>query len=118
MKFGIRLCAGDAQEEPLSYGIETMKNIPELQKRIQQTVADVRQAGIDQMDVRSPNLLWNREAQRVMLIDFERAAVIKFGPKERAMQEVSPNKKRKQPGSVRKMRRKVFPLQSRHNFRI
>ncbi len=37
---------------------EAMKNTPELQKRILQTVTEVRRAGIDQMDVRSPNLLW------------------------------------------------------------
>lgn len=60
---------------------EAMKNTSKLQKRITQTVTEVRRAGIDQMDVRSPNLLWNQELQRVMLIDFERAAMIKFGPK-------------------------------------
>ncbi len=37
------------------------------------------------MDIRSPNLLWNKEAQRVMLIDFERAAVTKCGLKDRGM---------------------------------
>ena len=46
-----------------------------------------------------------------MLIDFERAAAIKFGLEERAMQEVSPNKKRKRSGSLeRKMRLKGFSL--------
>ncbi len=34
---------------------------------------------------RSPNLLWNKEAQRVMLIDFARAAVTKCGLKDRGM---------------------------------
>ena len=33
---------------------EAMKNMPELQKRILQTVTEVRRAGIDQMDLRSP----------------------------------------------------------------
>lgn len=56
------------------------------------------------MDIRSPNLLWNQELQRVMLIDFERAAMIKFGPKnngvhkEGAMQKLSSNKRRKLQG--------------------
>ncbi len=78
---------------------EAVKDMPELPKRIQQTVAEVQQAGINQMDVRPQNLLWNREAQRVMLIDFERAVVIKSRPKdssmpkERAVREVSSNKK-------------------------
>lgn len=83
---------------------EAMKNTSKLQKRITQTVTEVRRAGIDQMDVRSPNLLWNQELQRVMLIDFERAAMIKFGPKnngvhkEGAMQKLSSNKRRKLQG--------------------
>jgi len=66
------------------------------------------------MDVRPPNLLWNREAQRVILIDFERAAMAKCGHQdngmhnERVMQEISPNKKRKRAGSLeRKIRRRV-----------
>ena len=29
------------------------------------------------MDIRPPNLLWSQEAQRVMLIDFERAVTAK-----------------------------------------
>ena len=80
---------------------ETVKDAPDLPKRIQQTVGEVRRAGVYQMDVRSPNLLWNREAQRVMLIDFERARLIESSPKKestrvgRVMKEVSPNKKRK-----------------------
>jgi hypothetical protein len=87
---------------------EAVKNTPELPKWIQQTVAEVRRAGIDQMDVRSPNLLWNREAQRVMLIDFERAIVIKAGPKGRVMQEMSPNKRERAGSPERKIRRKAF----------
>jgi hypothetical protein len=79
---------------------ETAKEMAGMQKEIRRTVAEVRRAGIDQMDVRSPNLLWNREAQRVMLIDFKRAIEIKARDdrtdKERAMQEISPNKRRKQ----------------------
>ena len=62
-----------------------------LQSETQRTVNEVRQAGIDQCDVRSPNLLWNEETQRVMLIDFERAVEI---PQRPAMEEASPNKRR------------------------
>ena len=93
---------------------EAMRNTPELRRGVQQTVAEVQRAGIDQMDVRSPNLLWNREAQRVMLIDFERAALIKFGPKddgmhkERVMQETSPNKRRKRAESPERKMGRVF----------
>jgi hypothetical protein len=82
-------------------------NTAELPKWIQQTVAEVRRAGIDQMDVRSPNLLWNQEAQRVMLIDFERAIMIQAEPKERVMQEISPNKRKRAGSPEQKMRRKA-----------
>ena len=70
-------------------------------------MAEVRRAGIDQMDVRSPNLLWNQEAQRVMLIDFERAIMIQAEPKERVMQEISPNKRKRAGSPEQKMRRKA-----------
>ena len=92
---------------------ESIKDSLRLQKEIKRTMTEVRRAGVDQMDLRSPNLLWNQEAQRVMLIDFERATMIKGLEhdgvhEERVMQEISPNKKRKEAKSVeRKMRRRV-----------
>jgi predicted acylesterase/phospholipase RssA len=90
---------GEAADED-----EAVKGMAGMQEEIQRTVAEVRRAGVDQMDVRSPNLLWNREAQRVMLIDFERA----HAAKKRAMQEISPNKRRKPfKSSMRRTRRKA-----------
>lgn len=93
---------------------ESMKDSSELQKEIKRTVTDVRRAGVDQMDVRPSNLLWNRETHRVMLIDFERAAMTQCGLQgngirgERVMQEISPNRERKPTGSPkRKTRRRV-----------
>jgi hypothetical protein len=89
---------------------ESIKDSSEVQKEIKRTMTEVRRAGVDQMDVRSSNLLWNREAQRVMLIDFERAAMAKCGlqdngmHEERVMQEMSPNKKRKRAGSLERKR--------------
>ena len=98
---------GEAADED-----EAVKGMAGMQEEIQRTVAEVRRAGVDQMDVRSPNLLWNREAQRVMLIDFKRAIEIKARDdrtdKERAMQEISPNKRRKPfKSSMRRTRRKA-----------
>ena len=58
-------------------------------------MAEVRRAGIDQIDIQSPNLLWNQEEQRVMLIDFERVIMIQAEPKERVIQEMSPNKRKR-----------------------
>lgn len=72
----------------------------------QRTLDEVRNEGIEQEDFRSPNLLWNEENQRVMLIDFERATYINRSKesititnvKEKpVLQEVSHNMKRKRP---------------------
>ncbi|MCJ1402238.1 hypothetical protein MMC11_005458 [Xylographa trunciseda] len=83
-----------------------VKETSGLQAEIQRTVAEVQREGIDQADVRRPNLLWNREAQRVMLIDFERAQSM---VKELPLQDVSPNKRRNEFESpVREMRRKAL----------
>ena len=55
----------------------SVKNSSELRKEIKRTTAEMEAQGIHQMDIRPPNLFWNQEAQRVMLIDFERAVTAK-----------------------------------------
>ena len=55
---------------------KSVKGWQGLQREIRRTVAEVRSAGVDQSDERPPNMLWNRERKRVMLIDFERAKYI------------------------------------------
>ena len=66
----------------LSWGGDRLDESSEisLRKEIQRTVAEVEEAGISQEDVRYPNLLWNEDAGRVLLIDFERARSIKPRP--------------------------------------
>lgn len=90
---------------------ESIKGWKGLEQEIRRTVDDVRRVGIDQADVRRPNLLWNQEQKRVMLIDFERAKNIptesnvlpEMSPNKRqrnALQEISiPNKKPSRPRS-------------------
>ena len=78
---------------------------PEFFDEIRRTAVEVRRQGVDQMDTRTPNLLWNEEAQRVMLIDFKRAVIIKRSKdcglhKDRALQEIIPNRKRKRAESL------------------
>jgi hypothetical protein len=92
---------------------KAVKGMAGIQEEIQRTVAEVRRAGVDQMDIRLPNLLWNQEAQRVILIDFERAIEVEArdarAAKKRAMQKISPNKRRKRFKSpIRGTRRKTF----------
>lgn len=41
--------------------------------------------GVEHGDVRPPNVLWNPESKKVMLVDFERSI----------LQEITPNRKRK-----------------------
>ncbi|MCJ1267059.1 hypothetical protein MMC22_006944 [Lobaria immixta] len=77
------------------------------QEEVQQTLREVRAAGIDQGDVRTVNLLWNKEKKRAMLIDFERAVYLRrdvLGAnatqthktlRANALQEISPNKESK-----------------------
>ena len=50
-------------------------------------------AGVLHQDIRMPNLLWNEETKRVMVIDFERAEIVKAV--RRALSPMSPNRKRK-----------------------
>jgi len=76
---------------------ESVKGWQGLQREIRRTVAEVRREGVDQSDERPPNILWNREQKRVMLIDFERAKYIGG-----VLQEISPNKKRKRAGSSKR----------------
>lgn len=74
-----------------------------LQYERERTIREVRKLGVLQMDERSPNLLWNESAGRVMLIDFERARVIpsaavkkraeRLEPSAAPASEVSPYKK-------------------------
>jgi hypothetical protein len=79
-----------------------------LLDEVDRTVAEVRDEGIDQHDVRSPNVLWNEEVGRVMLVDFERAIRIKSAHNSgaRPLHESSPNKRQKLErlaGKVRKV---------------
>jgi serine/threonine protein kinase len=48
--------------------------------------------GVEHRDVRPPNVLWNTEGRKVMLVDFERSEILKQVP---VLQETSPNRKRK-----------------------
>ena len=48
--------------------------------------------GVEHRDVRPPNVLWNPESRKVMLVDFERSEILEQVP---ILQEISPNRKRK-----------------------
>jgi predicted Ser/Thr protein kinase len=53
---------------------------------------ELRDRGVEHRDMRPPNVLWNHENKRVMLVDFERSEILKQVP---VLQEISPNRKRR-----------------------
>ena len=55
----------------------------------------IHQAGVLHHDIRMPNLLWNEETKRVMVIDFEAAEIVKAQAVRQALAPISPNRKRK-----------------------
>ncbi|PYI14490.1 hypothetical protein BO99DRAFT_450171 [Aspergillus violaceofuscus CBS 115571] len=52
---------------------------PRLQHYMNDTEAEVREAGVLHCDLHMSNFLWNEEAARVMLIDFSRAEILRKG---------------------------------------
>ena len=58
---------------------------------IKQFETRLARLGVQHEDIRPPNMLWNEETGGVMFIDFERSTEIPSS----ALQEISPNKKRK-----------------------
>jgi aminoglycoside phosphotransferase (APT) family kinase protein len=74
--------------------------MPNLKEEVVQLVDDLRVQGVIHKDVRAPNILWNAERCRPMLIDFERFTTTSPGPDfvgVKPLQEISPNRKRKRP---------------------
>jgi hypothetical protein len=57
---------------------------------------EIHGEGAELNDVREPNILWNAERGRAMLIDLERSRLLRPGSLQ-PFQELSPNRKRKQP---------------------
>ena len=86
----------------MSWGGETVDeaDMPKLKEEVMQLVGALRVQGVIYKDVRAPNILWNAERRRPMLIDFERSTTTSPGPDfvgVKPLQEISPNRKRKRP---------------------
>lgn len=65
-----------------------------LREARDRAVTELRHHGIEHMDARDPNFLWNAENKRVMLIDFERSRVLE-NVRKRALEEIGENENRK-----------------------
>ena len=70
----------------------------DFKEEIRLSENEMCQRGVIHGDVRGPNILWNRELGRVMLVDFERSTMLDQGPPKRkseALVDMSPNKRRR-----------------------
>ncbi len=84
-------------------GDEAVKaSVPDLAGEVRRTSQEVRAMGVVHGDEREPNMLWNTERRRVMLIDFDRASFLPV-PKHKQLLKLSKKEKKRKtigPGSV------------------
>lgn len=72
---------------------DTMSSMArDIAQETKQAVVEMRKYGVEHSDVRPPNVLWNSENAKLMLIDFERSLILKQAS---TLQEMLPNGKRK-----------------------
>ena len=78
-------------------GHKTLEGIdrPTWKSDLVSAVDAIHAAGVVHRDLRTYNLLWNEELKRVMVIDFERAQIVKG--LRRVLSPCSPNRERKRP---------------------
>jgi len=72
----------------------------DLPEETRRSVDEIYGEGVAHNDVREPNILWNTERQRAMLVDFERSYLLHW-----PLQELSPN-----PNKERKARQRKRPV--------
>lgn len=68
--------------------------LPNLKSEVQRSTRTIFLHGVDHKDEREPNLLWNSERGRVMVIDFDRASLLP-PPKHKLLSALSCGRKRK-----------------------
>lgn len=74
---------------------------------------ELRNHGVEHNVMRPPNIMWNAETRRVMVVDFERSEILK---REHILQETSPNREQKhltstelKPGDAERSHLRVKP---------
>ena len=83
----------------MSWGGERIDEINVMRTystQITQFESQIARLGVQHEDIRPPNMLWNQETGGVMFIDFERSIEVRG----RALQEITPNRKRKRSPEV------------------
>ncbi|KAM4060855.1 Meiotic driver SPOK1 [Hirsutella rhossiliensis] len=69
--------------------------VPDLAAEVRRSSQAVWAEGVDHGDEREPNLLWNNERRRVMLVDFDRANLLP-APKHKQLFHLSRDKRKRQ----------------------
>ncbi|KAI9808225.1 MAG: hypothetical protein M1825_004682 [Sarcosagium campestre] len=82
----------------LSWGGDGLTNNQEVKtrarKELGRSVTEMHRAGILHNDIRAANLVWNRERQRIMIIDFERSELLQ-NAHETVLSPTSSNKRKR-----------------------
>ncbi|KAM3516196.1 hypothetical protein MY11210_000218 [Beauveria gryllotalpidicola] len=87
----------------LSWGGHKLHQLPAdvdtsyLADKTLQSLRALHRVGVVHKDVREPNLLYNSETKRVMIIDFERSVLVQqpSPPRRRALGELAPNRRQR-----------------------
>jgi len=77
--------------------------VPDLAAELRRSSRAVWSEGVDHGDEREPNMLWSEERRRVMLVDFDRAALLPAVKHEQVSKLSRFDKKRKWQGDVLEM---------------
>ena len=71
--------------------VDQVEGVRNLEMEVKRFEGKLARSGVRHEDLRPPNMLWNKEVDKVMFIDFERATEMHM----KALQELSANGKRK-----------------------
>ncbi|KAK7212726.1 hypothetical protein V2G26_019904 [Clonostachys chloroleuca] len=85
---------GSSMAEALNVG-ETTKSLQNMAIR---SLRAIHQEGVIHKDIRLANMLFNRESNSVMMIDFERASLLE--PPRLPLTQLVPNKRRRKPETI------------------
>ena len=71
----------------MSWGgeVASISDVPNLDAELSRSLVLIRKQGVNHGDEREPNMLWNQERNRVMVIDFHRASFVAKGLKKSRM---------------------------------
>ena len=97
-----------AGERPDGSKTSASRDGPRWKSDLVRAINAIHGAGVLHRDIRMPNLLWNTETKRIMVIDFERAEIVKAI--RRALLPMSPNRKRKRLCGAKEVDNKMLDM--------